>query len=70
MKNIPPSTLPNYNGLANENPNTFLFEVDVLCRSYNYVSDAQNLKLSPTTLRNATFHWFMGLSGNSIVKWG
>jgi hypothetical protein len=55
--------------LASEDPNTFLFEFDVLCRSYDYSSDAQKLKLFPTTLKEATLHWFMGLGGNSIKTW-
>jgi hypothetical protein len=47
MKNIPHSTLPNFHGLSKEDPDTFLFEFDVLCRSYDYVTDAQKLKLFP-----------------------
>jgi hypothetical protein len=31
MKNIPLSTLPNFHGLESEDPNTFLFEFNVLC---------------------------------------
>ena len=37
MKNIPPSSLPTFYGKNNEDPNTFLFEFDILCSSYNYV---------------------------------
>ena len=40
MKNIPLSTLPTFYGKNNEDPDTFLFEFDILCRSYNYVQDA------------------------------
>ena len=40
MKNIPHSTLPNFYGLPSEDPDTFLFEFDVLCRSYDYINDA------------------------------
>jgi hypothetical protein len=32
MKNISPSSLPNFNGLSSEDPDTFIFEFDVLCR--------------------------------------
>lgn len=32
MKNISPSILPNFHGKRNEDPNTFLFEFEVLCR--------------------------------------
>ena len=37
IKDIPPSSLPTFNGKINENPDTFLFEFDILCRSYNYL---------------------------------
>ena len=39
MKNIPHSALPNFHGMASEDPDTFLFEFDVLCRSYDYVTN-------------------------------
>ena len=39
MKNIPLSTLPIFHGLASEDVNEFLFEFDILCRSYDYISD-------------------------------
>ena len=41
MKNIPPSILPHFHGLVTEDPYSFLFEFDILCRSYNYINDAQ-----------------------------
>jgi hypothetical protein len=69
MKNIPPSALPNFRGLPSEDPDTFLFEFDVLCRSYDYYSDAHKLKLFPATLKEAALRWFMGLGGNSIKTW-
>jgi hypothetical protein len=31
MKNIPPSTLPNFHGMVTEDPKPFLFKFDVLC---------------------------------------
>jgi hypothetical protein len=40
MKNIPLSALPTFYGKNSEDPDTFLFEFDILCRSYNYVQDA------------------------------
>ena len=40
MKNIPPSSLPHFHGMSTEDPNSFLFEFDILCCSYNYVNDA------------------------------
>jgi hypothetical protein len=69
MKNIPPSALPNFRGLPSEDPDTFLFEFDILCRSYVYYSDAHKLKLFPATLKEAALRWFMGLGGNSIKTW-
>ena len=44
MKNIPPSALLHFHGMTSEDPNSFLFEFDILCHSYNYIRDAQNLK--------------------------
>ena len=66
MKNIPPSSLPTFYGKSNEDPNTFLFEFDILCRSYNYLQDAHKLKLFPTKLKDSTLIWFMGLGEYSI----
>ena len=45
MKNIPLSALPSFQGMTIEDPDTFLFEFNVLCRSYDYTSDAQKMKL-------------------------
>ena len=42
MKNISCSMLPNFHELRNEDPETFLFEFEVLCRSYDYLLDTQN----------------------------
>ena len=37
MKNIPLSYLPSFQGMVVEDPEyTFMFEFDVLCRSYDY----------------------------------
>ena len=41
MKNIPLSALPNFHGLSSQDPDEFLFEFDIFCRSYNYVNNAQ-----------------------------
>ena len=45
MKNISPSVLPHFHGMSTEDLDSFLFEFDILCRSYNYVNDAQKVKL-------------------------
>jgi hypothetical protein len=69
MKNIPLSTLPTFYGKNNEYPDTFLFEFDILCRTYNYIQDAQKLKLFPATLKDSALRWFMGLGECSIRSW-
>jgi hypothetical protein len=51
MKNIPPSIFPNFYGTSTEDPDSFLFEFDVLCRTYGYTDDTQKLRLFPTTLK-------------------
>ena len=38
MKKIPPYFLPNFHGMRIEDPETFLFEFEILCRSYGYLS--------------------------------
>jgi len=69
MKNMSPSTLPHFHGLTTEDPDTFLFEFVVICRTYDYVEDEQKLKLFPSTLKDAALRWFMGLPCNSIKTW-
>ena len=54
MKNIPPSTLPHFHGMTSEDPDSFLFKFDILCHSYNYIIDAQQLKLFPTILKHTS----------------
>ena len=66
MKNIPPSSLPTFYGKSNEDLDTFLFEFDILCTSYNYLQDAHKLKLFPTTLKYSSLRWFMGLGEFTI----
>ena len=46
-----------------------MFEFDILCRSYNYLQDAQKLKLFPATLKDSTLRWFMALGESSIRTW-
>ena len=69
MKNISPSVLPNFYGIRTEDPETFLFEFEVLCRTYDYLQDAQKLKLFPSTLKGAALKWFMSLNSSSIRTW-
>ena len=69
MKNIPPSSLPTFYGKSNEDPNTFLFEFDILCRSYNYLQDAYKLKIFLATLKDSALRSFMRLGEYSIRNW-
>lgn len=69
MKNIPLSALPNFHGLSSEDPDEFLFEFDILCRSYYYVSPNQKLKLFPATLKGNALRWFMSLGAQEITTW-
>jgi hypothetical protein len=69
MKNIPLSSLPTFYGKRSEDLDTFLFDFGILCRSYNYLQDAQKLKLFPTTLKDSALRWFMGLGESSIRSW-
>ena len=69
IKNISPSVLPRFHGRATEDPDEFLFEFDILCRSYDYVTDAQKLKLFPATLKDNALRWFMSLGGGTITNW-
>lgn len=54
MKNISPLFLPHFHDKVHEDLNYFLFEFDILCRSYDYSSDSQNLKLFTATLKDST----------------
>jgi len=69
MNNIRPSSLPHFHGKVCKDPDSFLFEFDILCKSYDYSTDAQKLKLFPATLKDSTLHWFIGLGGNTIASW-
>jgi hypothetical protein len=69
MKNIPLSALPNFHGLSSEDPDEFLFKFDILCKSYDYISNAQKLKLFPATLKGNALRWFMSLGGHVITTW-
>ena len=69
MKNIPPSTLPYFHGMTSKYPNSFLFEFDILCHSYNYIRDEQKLKLFPAILNDSALRWFMGLGEHTIRSW-
>ena len=40
MKPITLTTLPNFHGLSSKDPDTFLFKFYIVCRGYDYISDA------------------------------
>jgi len=69
MKNIGPSSLPQFHGLTLEDPATFLFEFVVICRTYDYTSHDQNFKLFPSTLEDVVLNWFIGLPMDNITTW-
>ena len=70
MKNIPLSSLTSFQGMTVEDPDTFLFKFDVLCRRYDYTSNAQRLKFFFATLKGAASRWFMGLGSDTNWTWG
>ena len=67
IKNISPSALPHFHRLTREDPNTFLLEFVVICRTYDYAEDEQKLKLFPSNLKDVALRWFMGLPSNNIT---
>ena len=52
MKNIPSYFLPNFHGMRLEDPETFLFEYEIIFRSYGYLLNTQKLKLFLATLKD------------------
>jgi len=69
IKNISPYIFPNFKGLPIEDINQFLFEFKVLCKTYDYETNAQKLKLFSSTLKDNAMIWFIGLVSNSITNW-
>ena len=69
MKNIPPSFLPKFHGMRTDDPETFLFEFEILCTSYGYLSHTQKLRFFPIKLKDKSLKWFMTLGTNSIISW-
>ena len=69
LKNIPPTALPNFYGLATKEFDTFLFEFDKICHSFDYNIDAHKLKLFLATLKESALQWFMGLGANVAGTW-
>ena len=69
MKNISLSLLARFYGKEEKYPNEFLFEFDILYRSYDYTTNAQKLKLFSATLKDNALHWFMSLGGRIVTNW-
>jgi hypothetical protein len=69
MKNIPLSLLPTFRGMSTDDPDLFLFDFDILCRSYNYSDNAQKLNLFPAKMKDSALRWFMSLAENTILSW-
>ena len=59
MKNISPSVLLHFHEKSTEDPNEFLFEFNIPCRSYDYTSSERKLKLFPATLKDNALQGFM-----------
>jgi len=59
MKNIPPSVLPNFYGMSSEDLDSFMFEFDILCRTYGYTDDTHKLHLFPITLKVAALKYLL-----------
>ena len=58
-----------FSWFENKDPNTFLFNIEVLCREYYYSTNAQILKVFPLTLKGADLWRFMSLGINCIQTW-
>ena len=69
MKKIPPSVLPNFYGMSTEDPDAFVFEFDILCRTYQYTDYTHKLRLFLATQKEANLKWFMGLGEHTIASW-
>ena len=67
MKNISPSVLPHFYGKVAKDLDEFPFKFYILCCSYDYTTNAQKLKLFPTTLKDNALRWFMSLGGGTVT---
>jgi hypothetical protein len=53
-------------GLITEDLETFLFDFKIRFRSYEYTTNVHKLNFFPSTLKEASLRWFMGLGANLI----
>ena len=66
MNSIPLSFLPKFHGMRSKDLETFLFEFEILCKSYGYLSHTQKLRFFPATLKDRALKVFMSVGTNSI----
>lgn len=69
MENISPTALLHFHGLAFQGLDTFSSKFVVVCKNYYYTFYEQKLKLSPSTLKYATLHYFMSVEVRNITTW-
>ena len=69
MNNISHLVLPHVHGNSTDGLVEFLFEFDILCRSYDYTSHDQKLKKFPSTLKDNFLCWFMSLGNEMVGTW-
>lgn len=64
LKNIPTTVLQKFYGLANKDPDTFLFYFDRIFCVFDYNNDSHKLKLFPAALKESILRWLMGFGAN------
>ena len=55
--------------MEREDIETLIFKLDVLYKSYDYITYGEKLKFFPATLKNSALCWFMKLGGGIIGTW-
>jgi len=68
MKNIPLNALPTFQSTIIKDLDKFLFEFDILCRTYDYTIDEHKLILSLATFKEFALRWYMGVGVASITS--
>jgi len=59
MNNINLFVLPHFHGLIIEDIDTFVFEFEFVCRTYDYTLDTQTLNLFHSTLKESSLSFFL-----------
>jgi len=52
--------------MATKDPNTFIFEFEILSRTHDYNNSAQMLISFPSASKKSFLWWFMDLDGHNI----